>query len=207
MTRPAILLIGAGRFAEELSDIADAAGRSVVGWIEGLDPARASKEHEPRIWWVDDVEAELPGVPAVPAIGSVARRELVQRVARTRPLVTLVHPAAVVARTAELSPGAVLFAGTIVGARSRIGFGTIVNRAATIGHHTEIGMHSFIGPGASIAGGVTIGDGVRIGMGALVRDDITIGDDATIGMGAVCIGDVAAGATMIGNPARPMDRS
>lgn len=201
-----ILLIGAGRFAEEVSDIADAAGDTVAGWIEGIDSSRATRGHTPPIWWIDELDVEMPDISATPAIGSVARRALVERVALTRPLATLIHPAAVVARSAELDSGTVLFAGAIIGARSKIGRGTIVNRAATIGHHTEVGAHGFVGPGATIAGGVQIGVGVRVGMGALIRDDIRIGDGATVGMGAVCLADVGAGETVVGNPARAIDR-
>ena len=206
MSAGRVILIGAGRFAEEVSDIAWAAGCDVAAWIEGLDPTRADPAHDPPILWVDDQAAIEPDLPAVPAIGSVARRTLVERIAEGRRLATLVHPAAVLARTASLDDGVVVFAGAIVGARSRIGLGTIVNRAATVGHHTTIGAHAFLGPGATVAGGVRIGDGVRVGMGSLVRDDLTVGDGATIGMGAVCLHDVPAGVTVVGNPARPLER-
>lgn len=46
--------------------------------------------------------------------------------------------------------------------------------------------------GASIGSGATILGGVRIGAGA------------TVGAGAVVVDDVAAGATVVGNPARPL---
>jgi len=46
--------------------------------------------------------------------------------------------------------------------------------------------------GASIGSGATVLGGVRIGVGA------------TVGAGAVVVKDVAAGATVVGNPARPL---
>jgi acetyltransferase EpsM len=202
-----VVLIGAGRFAEETTDVLADAGIEVAAWIEGLDAGRADPGHEPPILWVDELAAFEPDLRAVPAIGSPARRGLVERIAAERGLATAVHPSAVVARTATLDDGVVLFPGTIVAARSRIGSDTIVNRGATVGHHTTIGAHGFLGPGAIVAGGVTIGAGVRIGLGALVRDDLTIGDGATVGMGAVCLHDVPAGATVVGNPARPLERA
>ena len=205
MTRR-IVLIGAGRFAEETSDVAADSGFTVAAWIEGLDAARAAPAHEPPILWVDQQEAFEPGLPALVAIGSVARRGIVERIAATRRLETLIHPSACIARSAALADGVVLFPGTIVGARAAIGLATIVNRGATIGHHTTIGAHAFVGPGAVIAGGVSIGESARIGIGALIRDDIAIGDGATVGMGAVCLRDVPPGATVVGNPARPMER-
>ncbi len=53
---------------------------------------------------------------------------------------------------------------------------------------------------------VTIGANVWIGGGAIILPGITIGDDAIVGAGSVVTRDVAAGATMVGNPARETSR-
>jgi sugar O-acyltransferase (sialic acid O-acetyltransferase NeuD family) len=204
----AVILVGAGRFAEETTDVAADAGVAIAAWIEGLDPARADAAHDPPILWVDDQAAFRPDLPIVPAIGSVRRRALVERlIAEGRALATVVHPSAVVARSALVESGCVIFPGVVIGARSRIGAGTIVNRGALIGHHTTIGPHSFVGPGATIAGGVEIGEEAWIGIGSIVRDDRRIGRGATVGAGAVVVGDVGDGVTVIGLPARPIERT
>lgn len=203
-----IILAGAGRFAEEISDLAADAGLDVVAWIEGLDRGRADARSDPPILWVDDQAHFEPGLPFAPAIGSPRRRDLVERLeADGRQLVTIVHPSAVVARSAVVEPGCVLFPNVVIGARTRLGRGTIVNRGALIGHHTTVGAHAFIGPGANVAGGVRIGLGAYVGLGAIVRDDRTVGDGATIGAGAVVVGDVEPGITVVGLPARPLERS
>ena len=51
---------------------------------------------------------------------------------------------------------------------------------------------------------VTIGANVWIGGGAILLPGVTIGDDAIIGAGSIVTRDVAAGATVAGNPAKPL---
>ena len=200
-----IVLVGAGRFAEEITDLAADAGVVIAAWIEGLQPARANAAHMPPIVWVDDQAGFEPGLSIAPAIGSVRRRALVERlVAEGRSLATIVHPSAVIARTAILELGCVVFPNVVIGARARIGGGTIVNRGALIGHHVTIGTGSFVGPGANIGGGVVVGEEAHIGIGAVVRDDRRIGARATIGAGAVAVADVDPDTTVVGVPARPI---
>ncbi|MEM6636401.1 MAG: sugar O-acetyltransferase [Pseudomonadota bacterium] len=49
---------------------------------------------------------------------------------------------------------------------------------------------------------VSIGANVWIGGAALILPGVTVGDDAIVGAGAVVTRDVAAGTTVVGNPAR-----
>lgn len=51
---------------------------------------------------------------------------------------------------------------------------------------------------------VRIGANVWIGGGAIILPGITIGDDAIIGAGSVVTRNVPSGATVAGNPARPL---
>jgi maltose O-acetyltransferase len=50
---------------------------------------------------------------------------------------------------------------------------------------------------------VRIGANVWIGAGAIILPGVTIGRDAIVGAGSVVTRDVAAGATVVGSPARP----
>ena len=54
---------------------------------------------------------------------------------------------------------------------------------------------------------VHIGRNVWIGAGALVLPGVCIGDDAIVGAGSVVTRDVPAGATVVGNPARPLHKN
>ena len=203
-----VVLVGAASFAEEVTDLAVAAGFEVAAWIEGLDRSAVDAGHRPPIVWVDDHAAFEAELPILPAIGSVKRMGIVRRlVDEGRQLATMIHPSAVVSPSAVLEPGCVVFPLVVVGARSHVGEGTILNRGTLVGHHTEIGRYSFLGPGSNVAGKVTLGEQVYVAAGAVVRDHLCVGDRAVIGMGAVAVKDVAADVTVVGVPATPLERS
>ena len=56
-----------------------------------------------------------------------------------------------------------------------------------------------------VRGSVTIGEKCHIA-GATIRNQRTVGAYSTVGLGAVVVKDVEKGTTVIGNPARPMNK-
>jgi len=89
----------------------------------------------------------------------------------------------------------------------------------TIGDRTQIGpavqIYSADHPrdavtrksGLEFGRPVRIGSDCWIGGGAIILPGVTIGDGAVIGAGSVVTRDVAAGVTVVGNPARVVSRS
>lgn len=87
------------------------------------------------------------------------------------------------------------------------GMGVVIGETAEIGDDVYI-YHQVTLGGISTQPGKrhpTIGNQVIIGAGAKVLGSIRIGDNARIGANAVVVGPVAAGATVVGIPARPVE--
>ncbi len=87
-----------------------------------------------------------------------------------------------------------------VGARTQIG---PMVQVLTADHPRDAGQRA---TGLESGRPISIGADVWIGAGAIVLPGITIGDGAIVGAGAVVTRDVEAGATVAGNPARPVGR-
>jgi bifunctional UDP-N-acetylglucosamine pyrophosphorylase / glucosamine-1-phosphate N-acetyltransferase len=119
----------------------------------------------------------------------------------------------------HLREGTVLDEGVEVGAfvetkQSHLGNGTIVRHLAYLGN-AEIGEGVNIGATAITANfdgqrksETRIGDRSKIGAGAILIAPVSIGEDAVVGANAVVTHDrdVAAGQTVVGVPARPIER-
>lgn len=117
--------------------------------------------------------------------------------------VAVVHPTAWVAADARIGPGSQVLAKACVGASSSLGAGCLINTAASVDHECSLGNGVHVAPGATLTGCIAVGDRAFVGAGAVVISRLRIGEDAVVGAGAVVTRDVPAGATVLGNPARP----
>lgn len=120
---------------------------------------------------------------------------------------TVVHPRAFIAKDALIGDGSQILAMSAVCTGVKLGEATIVNTGASVDHDCIIDDGAHIAPGATLAGEVTVEKFAFIGAGATILPRIRIGAHAIIGAGAVVTRDVAAGETVIGNPARPHHRN
>lgn len=121
-------------------------------------------------------------------------------------LATVIHPRATVSPYAGIGAGSVVLAGAVVSIGARLGQAVIVNTGATVDHDCELADGVHVAPGAHLAGGITVGAESWIGVGAVVREYAAIGAGSTVGAGAVVVGPVPDGLTVVGNPARPLER-
>lgn len=150
------------------------------------------------------------GTGCVVAFGSKclpARERIFQLLqAKGRHIINAIHPRATIDRTASLGIGNIIAANCVIHPNARLGNNCFLCVAATIDHDNEIGDNVYLSPGVHLAGGVVLEDSVFVGASAAVLPGIRIGKGATVGAGAVVLSDVVAGGTVVGVPARLVEK-
>jgi sugar O-acyltransferase (sialic acid O-acetyltransferase NeuD family) len=185
------------RFLGFVSESSDEVGRDLgMGRVLGDDA-----------WLLGgDLTADLVigiGYPAVRA--AIAARYLERGDRFAFP--NLIHPVATLdPRHVTLGRGNLITAGVAMTCDIRIGDFNLFNQHVTVGHDAVIGSFNVINPGANVSGGVHIGDRVLAGTGSQVLENLVVGDGATIGAGAMVRANVAPGDTVVGVPARSLNR-
>lgn len=140
------------------------------------------------------------------AIGNCKTREHLAKSMDKFGFFSVIHPAAIVAKTSVIGEGTFLAALSIVAPDASVGSHCIINHAAVVDHDCRVEDFVHIAPHAVLGGGVRVGKGALIGSGAVVLPGLAIGDYAIVGAGAVVTKNVFAGTTVVGNPARILNK-
>jgi len=205
-----LVIIGAGGFGRELFEWAAASPDYGRRWnIKGF---------------IDDAPREkLRGSLRVPVLGPISsyeiehndvfvcgigipyiKRKLCEMFAKQgAKFISLVHPSAVVCKSASIGPGVIICPYSLISADATIGDGSVVYYHSSVDHDSSIGRFCQISGHCDIAGGAKIGEEVFLGSHSVILPGVVIGNGVTVGAGAVVTKDVSAGLVVYGVPARP----
>lgn len=201
-----IIIVGAGGF-----------GRELLQWAR-----HAWREHQHKIaGFLSDDLTKLDGhTSTLPILGSPesfplrptdglllaigipwVRRAVAEGLeARGARFLTLIHPTAIVADTAEVGMGTVICPSAILSEGIVIGKFVLVNYLASVAHDSIVEDFTVISPYAAVAGNARLGPSVFLGMHATVAPGVIVGGGTRISSHSWARKNVPESSLVHGNP-------
>ena len=190
MSKPSLILIGAGGHARSCIDVIE---HQETFDIAGLIGSEEELHHECIGYPIIGIDSELHQLAkqyqyAIVTVGQidsplVRQRLYDQALAIGFKLPTIISPTAHVSRYAEVGDGTIVMHGSTVNAGAKVGNNCIINTNALIEHDAIVGDHCHISTGAIVNGAANIGQGGFVGSGSIIKQGITLGNNCVVGMG------------------------
>lgn len=190
MTKPSLILIGAGGHARSCIDVIEQQGQYQIAGLIGM-PDEVQTQHLG--YTVIGTDSNLPDLAknypyALITIGQIQTAEhrirlYQQAIQFGFQLPIIIAPTAHVSRHAKLGEGSIVMHGAIINVGARVGNNCIINSCALVEHDAIVEDHCHISTGARLNGDVVVGAGSFIGSGSVIKEGVAIGKDCRVGMG------------------------
>lgn len=219
MATQQIAIYGAGGFAREVVWLVEecdgpaADSYEVVCFIDDQPRFYGQSLNDIPVVSLQEARERFPAAAVVSGIGNPRTREQLMERARDAGFgfATVVHPSVRHSRWLEIGDGTVVCAGTLLTTNITLGQHVQINLDCTIGHDVIMGDYTTLAPGVHVSGWVHMGKRVYVGTGASIingteEQPLIIEDDAVIGAAACVTKAVGAGSTVVGVPAKLLNR-
>jgi len=118
----------------------------------------------------------------------------------------LVHPDAYVSPSACIGAGAVVQRGCSVSVAAMVGRFVFMNMGTRVGHDVQIGDFSSLMADVDLGGHDVVEESCYFGTKSTVMPRVHVGRGVRVGAASLVMHDVVDGLTVMGNPARDVDR-
>lgn len=190
MSKPGLILIGAGGHAHACIDVIEQHGGYQIAGLLGMP----DEMHDHHLGYaVIGTDTDLPELAktipfALITLGQIKtpahRIRLYQQVVTLGfQLPTIIAPRAYVSRHASIGAGTIVMHGAIVSAGARVGANCIINTCALLEHDVTVADHCHISTGVILNGNTAIGSGSFVGSGSSIKEGASLGQGCLVGMG------------------------
>lgn len=190
MSKPSLILIGAGGHAHACIDVIEQHGQYQIAGLIGM----AEEMHAQHLGYsVIATDRDLQELAKAYQYAFITVGQIQSPDSRTRlfqqatelgfQLPVIIAPTAHVSRHATIGIGTIVMHGAIVNAGARVGSNCIINTRALLEHDSKVEDYCHISTGAILNGDVCIGAGSFVGSGCIIKEGVTLGEGCVVGMG------------------------
>lgn len=148
-----LLIVGAGGYGRLVREIAELTGFVTVDFLDDNSPLAVGKIDE-----IEKIEDKYDG--SIVAIGNPDIKEKIFR--RLKKPVSVIHPKAVVSKTAGIGKGCVVEANAVVNSEAVVKDGSFICAGAVVNHNSVVGEFSQIDCNSVVAMGAEVTSGLKV---------------------------------------------
>jgi len=198
-----VILIG---YFNETAELCEKCGCTIVGVVDKENPGRycyLGNDEEFGEKYKEYINIPLVITPDKPSIRK-ALHEYYKALGFQ--FKTLIAPDATVSKTAKIAEGCIVQSGCNISSESILHSCVHVNTHANVTHNIVIGKFATIAPDAVVLGYTKIEAESYIGANSTILPYVRVGQQSIVGAGAVVTKDVKDNCTVVGVPARCLDK-
>ena len=192
MSKPSLILIGAGGHARACIDVIEQHGQFKIAGLVGMPHELNSLHFGYQVIATDN---ELPTLIkdhqyAVIAVGQIQTPDRRIRLYNLSielgyQLPVIIAPTSHVSSHATIGAGTIVMHNAVVNAGAQVGCNCIINTLSLIEHDAAVADHCHISTGVILNGNVRIGAGSFVGSGSVIKEGVNIEQRSVVGMGYV----------------------
>lgn len=209
-----LAIVGAGGFGRETYDLVYSSDPRAEHWniVGFVDPAADEQilERMGSMWLGgDDDFLAAPRADAV--LLAISDPHLRATIAAKYqgagiPIAQFVHPSVELGSCTLIGEGCIISAGVMLMNKAKLGAYVHLDRRTMVGHDSSIDDFATLHPGVCISGNVTVESFARLGTCSCVLPGVVVGSASVVGAGAVVTSIISQGVTVVGVPAKEIEK-
>ena len=151
-----LLIVGAGEYGQLVKEIAELLGYEKIDFLDDHAKEAIGKTFDYQMF--KDLYTEF-----IVAIGNpIVRRKVVEQMEKDFLLATIVHPTAVISKTAKIKRGCVIEANAVINTATEIGKACLINAGAVVNHNSRVRDYCQVDCNAVVAADAIVRDNTKI---------------------------------------------
>ena len=151
-----LLIVGAGQFGQLVKELAEIIGYEKIGFLDDYSECAIGKIDDYRKF--KDEYQEF-----IVAIGNPSvRRKIVEEFESCFKLANVIHPEAVISKSAQIGTGCVIEANAVINTEAVVGKACLINAGIVVNHNSKINDYCQIDCNAVVAASAVVPENTKV---------------------------------------------